>query len=212
VKRLACSDARGAGRSPAPFPVLALGMGAVALLIASLPGAEAALVFDRGALAAGECWRLLTGHWVHWSSNHLAWDVGTFVVLGAACEVRSRRRFAACVLGSGLAISAAVFFLLPELSQYGGLSGIDCALFALLGTELWREHRRAEGRAAAGLAVALCAALALKVGYECWTGGTVFVADLGASIVPVPAAHVAGAAVGLAVPLAAVLAPRLRGA
>ena len=210
MKQPAHRNADGAGRSPAPFPLLALGMGAVALLIASLPGADTALVFDRGALAAGEWWRLLTGHWVHWSANHLAWDVGTFVALGAACEMRSRRRFAACVLGSGLAISAAVFFLLPELAQYAGLSGIDCALFALLGAELWREQRRADHRIAAVLAVALCVGLALKVGFEWWTGGTVFVADLGASIVPVPAAHVAGAAVGLAVPLAVAVAPRLR--
>jgi len=211
VKRPAHRDAHGAGRSPAPFPALALGMGAAALLIASLPGAEAALVFDRGALAAGQWWRLLTGHWVHWSANHLVWDVATFVALGAACEMRSRRRFAACALGSALAISTAVFFLLPTLAQYGGLSGIDCALFALLGAELWREQRRADGRIAAGLAVALCVALALKIGFEWRTGATVFVADLGASIVPVPAAHVAGAAVGLAVPIAAALVPRLRG-
>ena len=73
------------------------------------------------------------------------------------------------------------------------------------------EQRRADGRIAAGLAVALCVALALKIGFEWRTGATVFVADLGASIVPVPAAHVAGAAVGLAVPIAAALVPRLRG-
>jgi hypothetical protein len=122
--------------------------------------------------------------------------------------MRSRRRFAACVLGSALAISAAVFFLLPEIDRYGGLSGVDCALFALLGAELWREQRRTDRR---GLAVALGVALALKVGFEWLTGGTVFVADLGASIVPVPAAHVAGAAVGLTVPIAGALAPHLRG-
>jgi len=208
VKRSPRCDARGAGRSPAPFPALALGLGLLALLLAWVPGAEAALVFDRGALAAGEWWRLLTGHLVHWSADHRVWDVGTFVALGAACELRSRRRFAACVLGSALAISFAVWRLLPELAQYGGLSGVDCALFALLGVELWREQRRVDGRIAAGLAVALSGVLALKVGFEWVTGGTVFVADLGTSIVPVPAAHVAGAAVGLAVPIVGALAPR----
>jgi rhomboid family GlyGly-CTERM serine protease len=209
VTRSAHCDTHGAGHSPAPFPALTLGLGVLAVLVASVPGAEAALVFDRGALAGGESWRLITGHWVHWSANHLVWDVGTFVALGAACEMRSRRRFAACVLGSALAISAAVFFLLPEIDRYGGLSGVDCALFALLGAELWREQRRTDRR---GLAVALGVALALKVGFEWLTGGTVFVADLGASIVPVPAAHVAGAAVGLTVPIAGALAPHLRGA
>jgi rhomboid family GlyGly-CTERM serine protease len=207
VTRSARCDPRGAGRRPAPFPAVTLGLCALALLTAQLPGAGAALVFERGALAAGECWRLLTGHWVHWSTDHLLWDVGTFAALGAACELRSRRRFAVCVVGSALAISAAVFYLLPELERYGGLSGIDCALFALLGTELWRERRREGGRKAAALAAALGTALALKLGFEFFSGGNVFVANLGASIVPVPAAHVAGAAVGLAVPLAGALAP-----
>jgi len=203
-------DPRGAGQCPAPFPALTLGLCALALLIAQLPGAGAALVFDRGALAAGEWWRLLSGHWVHWSADHLLWDVGSFAALGAACELRSRRRFAVCVLGAALAISAAVWGLLPELARYGGLSGIDCALFALLVAELWRERRSGAGRAATVLAVGLGAALALKLGFECFTGGNLFVADLGAHIVPVPAAHAAGAAVGLAVPIAGALAPSRR--
>jgi rhomboid family GlyGly-CTERM serine protease len=193
---------RGAGLVPAPFPWLSLGLGALAFFIALVPGADAALVFQREAIAAGELWRLLTGHWVHWSTEHLMWDVGTLVALGVACEAQGRARLAATVLASALAISAVVWWLLPGLESYAGLSGIDCALFARLGMELWREHHRRGSRFASASAVAFGAALAFKVSLEWTTGGTVFVAHLGPGIVPVPAAHLAGAAVGVALPVA----------
>jgi hypothetical protein len=49
-------------------------------------------------------------------------------------------------------------------------------------------------------ALGLGLSLALKVGFEWATGDTLFVSNLGAGVSPVPVAHVAGAAVGVAVP------------
>jgi rhomboid family GlyGly-CTERM serine protease len=193
------ADTHGAGR-PAPFPVLTLALGALAVALHFLPGAGATLAFERDAVAAGELWRLVSGHWIHWSTDHLIWDAGTFVALGLACELRSRKRLAVCIAGASLAISAVVWWGLPGLTHYGGLSGIDCALWALLGAELWRELHVAGRRVASGLALSVGLALALKVGFEWWTGGTVFVDNLGTGVAPVPAAHLAGAAIGLAVP------------
>lgn len=189
----------GAGR-PAPLPLLSLGLGALALALHALPGAAEALAFEREAVAAGEAWRWLTGHWVHWSADQLAWDAGTFVVLAAGCELRSRRRLALCIAVAAPAISTVVWWGLPGLSHYAGLSGIDCALWALLCAELWRELRAAGRRGAAGWVAAATLALALKVGFEGWTGSTLFVAHLGAGVVPVPEAHAAGAAIGLLLP------------
>lgn len=193
-------DVRGAGRRPAPLPLLTLGLAALAVGLHFVPGAAAALAFERRAVASGELWRLATAHWVHWSTDHLLWDVGTFVALGAACELRSRARLAVCLLGSQLAIAAVVWWGLAGLTRYGGLSGLDCALFALLAAELWREQRREGSRAVPALVVGLGLALALKLGFEWTTGETVFVANLGPGVSPVPAAHLAGAVVGLVVP------------
>ena len=131
----------GGGAGPGPAPLCAGLLSALAALVWLLPDAGAGLAYDRHAIAAGELWRLLTGHFVHWSPAHLAWDVGTFLVLGAACEARSRQRFLACLAGSAIAIPAVVWFWLPELQRCAGLSGIDSALFALLGAELVRERR-----------------------------------------------------------------------
>ena len=180
------------------WPWVTLGVAGIALVLHATPGAASVLALERGALEAGELWRLVTGHLVHWSTGHLAWDVGTFAVLGAACELRSRRRLLLCLAGSAFAISLGVYALLPGLAVYGGLSGIDCALFALLGAELWHEQRRAGSPFAGTVAVALALALFAKVTFEWLSGGTVFVESLGAGVIPVPLAHVLGGGIGVA--------------
>jgi rhomboid family GlyGly-CTERM serine protease len=169
----------------------------LALLAFVLPGAEAVLAYDRTALAAGEGWRLLTGHLVHWSADHLLWDVATFAVLGALCEMRGRRRFALCVVAAALAIPAFLWWGLPGMERYGGLSGIDSALFALLGASMLAENWRRDGGRAVALAAALAAAFAFKIGFELIAGQPLFAADLGPGVAPAPLAHCAGAAAGL---------------
>jgi rhomboid family GlyGly-CTERM serine protease len=161
------------------------------------PGAPEWLAYDRHAIASGELWRLVTGHLIHWSRDLLAWDVAVFAALGALCERRSRRRFLVCAVGSALAISAVLWICEPQLGRYGGLSGIDSALFALLAVDLTREQWRDGRRSGVWLALALFAGFALKVAFEFASGTAVFVGDLPPGIVPVPAAHLAGAAVGI---------------
>lgn len=176
---------------------LTLLLGAVAAGLHFLPGAGEWLVFDRGAIAQGELWRLLTGHLVHWSTGHLFWDVAAFVALGAACELRGRRRYAAALLATSLILSAVVFALLPQLDRYAGLSGLDSVLFAWLALDVLREAgRRSRGWArllGAGCAVGFL----LKMLHEACSGTPVFVADLDPGLVPVPGVHMAGAALGI---------------
>ena len=181
---------------PSRIPWLTGVLVALAWAVAAIPGASSALALERNAVAAGEWWRIFSGHWVHWSSDHLLWDATTFAALGAACELRSRRSLLACVACSALAISAGFWWGLPQLSQYGGLSGIDCALFARLCGELWRDRRRS--RTASALAAAPALALLAKVGFEWTTGSLLFVSQLGRGAVPVPAAHAVGVVIGLA--------------
>lgn len=188
--------AGGAGLRPAP-PWLTMLLVTMAGGIFLLPDNGAGLAYQRDLIAAGELWRALTGHFVHWSPGHLMWDVGTFLVLGVACELRSRKRFLTCLLVSGLVIPGVVWLLLPGLETYAGLSGLDSALFALLGAELVREHSERGGHAATAFGIALGLGFALKIGFEMTNGATVFVGYLGPGIVPVPLAHLAGGVVGL---------------
>jgi rhomboid family GlyGly-CTERM serine protease len=149
------------------------------------------LELDRAAVARGEVWRLLTGHWTHWTLDHLLWDSLAFLALAVFCEVRiSRRRLLATVAGSALAVSAGVWFVLPEIARYRGLSGIDSALFMLLAVTILRETR-------SPLAAVAVAAFLAKAAWEVSTGSTLFTEAAG-SFVPVPLAHLIGGAWGLA--------------
>jgi rhomboid family GlyGly-CTERM serine protease len=176
---------------------LTLALAACAAIAWLVPGADGGLAYDRDALAAGELWRILTGHWVHWSRGQFLWNVGTFLVLGLVCEARGRLRFATCVLGAALAVPAAVFVLVPEMNHYGGLSGIESALFALAAVDLIRERWSRMDRTAAVLGIALGLGFVCKIAWEMATGGAVFAGDLGPGVAPVPVAHMAGAAVGI---------------
>ena len=142
---------------------------------------------------------MLTCHWVHFTHDHALWDVVAFVCLGAVCERLSRARFVGAIVASSVGISAAVWFVQPELASYRGLSGVDSALFGLLAAMLIRDALRRRDRVQLGVVVGGLLLFAAKVAYEAATGGAVFTADLGAGVVAVPLAHVVGAAVGAAV-------------
>ncbi len=158
------------------------------------------LEYDRTAIAAGELWRLLTGHWTHWSGEHLFWDLLVFAVAAALWErLGRRRRLLACLLCSALAISLALWVLLPQVALYRGLSGLDCALVTALAAE---SIRRARARRRPGVALALACVLAgylFKIAFELATGSTLFLDAAAAPAANVPLAHVVGGVCGWAV-------------
>ena len=158
----------------------------------------------RLAAVMSEPWRMLTAHLVHWSADHLFWDVLTLVVLGTLVERQasdSRRVWWGCVLGGGAAISLSLLLLQPDLPAYAGLSGIDSALFTAAAAML---ARRAIAERDAPLTAAACVAGLLflaKLGYEARTGSTLFADHAAAGFTPVPLAHLVGGAAGLATAL-----------
>jgi len=162
------------------------------------PGISSQLAWDRRALADGELWRLITGHLVHFSWNHLGWDLLVFAVLGGIWECSGHRYdLVASSLVAACAISLVVLVLHPDMSSYRGLSGVDsCLVMALVTQSLQRARHAGKYWLCAALLATLLAGLA-KVGYELATGGTVFVDAAEAGFVPVPVAHLVGGAVGL---------------
>jgi rhomboid family GlyGly-CTERM serine protease len=176
---------------------------ALSIAFSFLPSVSEALQFDRAALAAGQWWRILTAHMTHWNAEHLVWDAAMFLILGAVLERQNRRQFILGIAAASVAISAAVWFLQPELNTYRGLSGVDTALFVMLSVGLLHDALSGQDRSrwAIAVPVLLLVALAGKLVGECVTGEAFFVNAENAGFVPVPLAHVVGAAVGLAVPL-----------
>jgi len=140
------------------------------------------LQYDRAAILHGEVWRLLTGHFVHWTPAHLAWDLLAFLILGAIC-LRRRWLFASVVIATALTVSTFLLVFCPEVAMYRGLSSIDSALW------MWAVFIIGERRV--GLALTLLSLFIGKVMIES-AGAALFVGDI--TILPV--VHLLGAAVG----------------
>ena len=183
-------------------------MTALALFVYLIPPLTSALEYRRLAIAGGQIWRFVTCHWTHVSFDHLLWDSLTFLCLGIACERRSRPRFMAAVGLTVVLVPPALWFLLPSLRAYRGLSGLDCALFALLAVSVFREE--SESRTFWRTIVLIFFSLFLvKVGIEAFSGTTLFVDNAGSGMVPVPLAHIAGGAAGLLAGLVNIPATRI---
>lgn len=157
------------------------------------------LEFNRIAIAHGELWRLLTGHLVHFNASHAAWDIGATLGLVAALHCLGERiaTLLRPTLVTAIAISAAVWFLCPEIERYRGLSGITCALFGLLLCRIaGRARTRGDWLLLALVAVASTAFVA-KLVFELTTAVTIFTSS-GDDFVPVPLSHTVGFVTGCA--------------
>src|SRR5687767_8472068 len=80
---------RGAVRAERALRDLLLPAALLAAAAFAAAASPAALEYRRDA--ATQAWRLLTCHWVHWSADHLRWDLLTFLALALACRGQWRR-------------------------------------------------------------------------------------------------------------------------
>jgi len=159
----------------------AISLTLLAVAATLLPGSW--LELQRG----GAAWRIATCHFTHFTYEQLAWDALVFLLLAIACARRNRGAFRATLLASVVVVPIAVLAF-SNVTTYRGLSGIDSALFGRLLVTEWRRSR----------VIAVCGvAFAAKMVFEMSTGATVFVHS--DAFVAVPAAHIAGALVGVIV-------------
>lgn len=169
-----------------PWRTFSLAGLALALYLVAGPAPEA-LVYDRVAIAAGEWWRLITGHWVHSDADHALWDIAALILFGALFEVRVDRDVLWNLASGTLAIDLWLWWALPDLIRYCGLSGI---LNALIAAGLGRAWRATRDLLLAWLGAALCA----KIGVELFSGSALFTHTAWPSV---PGVHAIGFAVGL---------------
>ena len=176
-------------------------LASIALALAAVPGAARLWQYHREVILSGQWWRMLSGHFTHWNADHALWDLVMFAALGIACERISPRRFIVLVVGSALAISGALVWLMPALQEYRGLSGIDSGLFVYLVAVLLRTAWPGRDGPRLAVGIVLLTAFTGKIGYEMATGTTLFVDSSGAGFVPLPLVHaiggICGALVGL---------------
>lgn len=115
-----------------------LAVALVALLAACWPDGLVRLRYDRSGLMDGEMWRVVAAHLVHLNRPHVFLNLLGMLLI---CELQWGAlplRHGIGLLGfSGMAISASLWWLHPELLWYAGLSGAlhglwaGCVLFGL---------------------------------------------------------------------------------
>ncbi|HUJ42281.1 MAG TPA: rhombosortase [Opitutaceae bacterium] len=178
---------RGAARS---WTTLAIGMAAG--LAFAWPAAAGGLIFVRTDILAGQLWRLWTGHLVHFTANHLLWDLAVFLPAGVWLEWVTPRGARWFYLLAPPTISLLLFFSDPALSRYAGLSGLATGLLVLLA--LVQLQRDAHEPAWFWLGVLLL--VAVKIVVESVTHAPLVV-RFDVEVRTVPLAHIGG--VGCAV-------------
>jgi rhomboid family GlyGly-CTERM serine protease len=160
-------------------------------LAAAFGGDELRLLgrYDRGALAEGEIWRLLTGHVLHLGWGHLWPNLAALALIGALFDdVLDRFAWLAIALGAAIAIDGGLYVLDPEVDWYVGLSGVLHGLVAGGALALVFARQPLGGWLLAGL----CA----KLAFEQIAGPMPFTATATGGPVIV-AAHLYGGAGGL---------------
>ena len=194
------------------IPYVTLSCFAAACLLAAAKSWVPLLEYQRLAVEAGQWWRILSCHVVHWSFEQFFWDASSFLVLGILCETKlfvsalsrdkqaalviGRIRFAFALLISCAVVASSVYFFSPQIETYRGLSGICISLFSLAAgsfiIKAWKDRDHLIF-AAALFALAL---LTAKMLYEASTGLMLFVPN-SSEFSLVPISHLSGAAAGI---------------
>ncbi len=83
------------------------------------------LRYDRGAIAAGGWWRLLTAHIVHLDAHHLILnELGLVLMWSLFAGDYDPVEWCAIVSAGALAISCGLWWLSPKVTWYVGASGV----------------------------------------------------------------------------------------
>ncbi len=94
-------------------------------------GVGEALRYDRGGIAAGGWWRLLTAHMVHLDLHHLLLnELGLVLMWSLFAQDYDPVEWCIIVLSGALAISSGLWWLSPRIAWYVGASGVLHSIMA----------------------------------------------------------------------------------
>jgi rhomboid family GlyGly-CTERM serine protease len=159
-------------------------LGAVLVLLGFTGDAGRELLrYEREAVLHGEYWRLVTGHFVHGSGQHLLLNTVGLGLIAALFPREYSLRGWLLILASSIAtIDLGFVFLEPQLQWYVGLSGVLHGALAAGAIGWWKHESRP-------LALALTAVLVAKLAWEQWQGALPLSGDMPVVV----AAHLYGA-------------------
>ena len=100
------------------------------------------LQYERGAIASGEPWRLVTGQLLHLNWSHYGVDTATLWVFWAVLQHHLSRVGVGYVIAvSGMGVGLGLYSLSPEIRWYVGLSGINQGVLVAGALAAW-DHQR----------------------------------------------------------------------
>ncbi|GAB5559268.1 MAG: hypothetical protein SynsKO_09150 [Synoicihabitans sp.] len=163
-----------------------------ALLVSLWPNCHGFLCFDRSAILQGQLWRLWTGHWVHFSSSHLWWNMAAMVVAAAWLEASRPGLLLRFTAVAAPLLSLGLLGFETNMTIYGGLSGVGTGVITLLGIRLIQSPRsdRHIGFGVLGLVIA-------KLSHDAWSQTSLLSEFGSAHIHSSLSAHVMGAGLAL---------------
>ena len=180
------------------MPFVSMLLTAAALVIHYFHSLRPRLLYMRSAVHDGDYWRILSCHWVHLNTEHLLWSAMTFLVLGSFCEIMDRKKYMISIVISAIMIPIVIWFAMPSLNNYGGLSDLDCSLYALLAVLFIKLEWRVRNWVWVIIYTILLGFLPAKIIFEMVSGSTIFVDNTHSNMVPVPLSHLVGGLVGTA--------------
>lgn len=136
---------------------LALGLAPLLLQLLLPEAALGWLEYRREEILAGELWRLLSGHWLHYSARHALLD--GFALAALAYALGGTRRLALYLLLLAPLLSGLLLLIAPDMTSYRGASGLVMVLAGTLSRALWTT-RPAWRPAIAAIALLLFAKIA----------------------------------------------------
>ena len=170
------------------LPVTTLWLIAGGVVVALFPSWTGWLVYDRPAILSGELWRMFTGHWIHFSKSHLAYDLLALGVAGWMIETQKLPYFGRLCLLAPWFISAVLLWFEPQMEFFGGLSAL--ATTAIIYLALFGLHEAAPWR---WICAAALAAFLAKTLFEITTGRMIFATTGNLPVTVSVTSHLAGA-------------------
>lgn len=101
---------------------------------------RSALIYDRGAIASGEWWRIWTCNLVHFGWPHFVADAGLFIILGRLLEWRHPWLSRFALVAMPAVIGAALYWFDPTMTRYAGFSAVNLGLLVFLACKGWQRN------------------------------------------------------------------------
>ncbi|MEN8135222.1 MAG: rhombosortase [Thermodesulfobacteriota bacterium] len=126
------------------LPKTTIGVLSLSVAAAIFPDLSSAMIYSRSAMTSGEVWRMISCHFVHFDLLHLTYNLLAFGVAGVIIENRGYPYFKSLLFSTALTISFVLFLFKPNMTLYGGLSGLACgsilyfAFWGIIESQPWR--------------------------------------------------------------------------